>query len=119
MYESQLDLTFSDRLREVPGGGTIRDYSPEANKLFDGPVPPEILKAMGKTSVTPGGNWEAVFGPEVGVYFRAWAIAKYVGQVAAAGKAMHPLPMYANASLHNPLTPRRLLPTRAAAPPTM
>jgi single-strand DNA-binding protein len=23
-------------------GGTIRDYSPEANKLFNGPVPPEV-----------------------------------------------------------------------------
>jgi beta-galactosidase GanA len=28
--------------------GTTRDYSPEANKLFAGPVPPEVLKAMGK-----------------------------------------------------------------------
>jgi beta-galactosidase GanA len=85
-------------------GGTIRDYSPEANKLFNGPVPPEILKAMGKKWVPAGANWEAVFGPEAEVYFHAWAIAKYVGQVAAAGKAVYPLPMYVNASLHDPLT---------------
>jgi hypothetical protein len=86
-------------------GGTTRDYSPEANKLFEGPVPPEVLKAMGKTLATPGANWETVFGPEAEVYFHAWAIAKYVGQVAAVGKAIYPLPMYVNASLHDPLTP--------------
>ena len=86
--------------------GATRDYSPEANKLFDGPVPPEVLKAMGQTSVTPGANWEAVFGPEAEVYFHAWAVAKYVGQVAAAGKAVYPLPMYVNASLHDPLKPQ-------------
>jgi hypothetical protein len=85
--------------------GTTRDYSPEANKLFNGPVPPEVLKAMGKTSVTRGANWETAFGPEAEVYFHAWAIAKYVGQVAAAGKAIYPLPMYVNASLHDPLKP--------------
>ncbi|HEX7361564.1 MAG TPA: DUF5597 domain-containing protein [Bryobacteraceae bacterium] len=85
--------------------GTARDYSPQANKIFGGPVPPEVLKAMGKTSATPGADWETVFGPEAEVYFHAWAIAKYVGQVAAAGKAIYPLPMYVNAALHNPLTP--------------
>jgi hypothetical protein len=73
--------------------GSVRDYCPEANKLFDGPVPPEILKAMGKTPATPDANWEMVFGPEAEVYFHAWAIAKYVGEVAAAGKAAYPLPL--------------------------
>ena len=86
-------------------GGTIRDYSPEANKLFHGPAPPEVVKAMGKKWVPPGASWEAVFGPEAEVYFHAWAIAKYVGQVAAAGRAAYPLPMYVNAALHDPLTP--------------
>jgi beta-galactosidase GanA len=85
--------------------GSVRDYCPEANKLFDGPVPPEILKAMGKTPATPGANWEMVFGPEAEVYFHAWAIAKYVGEVAAAGKAAYPLPLYVNAALRDPLTP--------------
>jgi hypothetical protein len=85
--------------------GSVRDYCPEANKLFDGPVPPEILKAMGKTPATPDANWETVFGPEAEVYFHAWAIAKYVGEVAAAGKAAYPLPLYVNDALHDPLTP--------------
>jgi hypothetical protein len=85
--------------------GSVRDYCPEANKLFDGPVPPEILKAMGKTPATPDANWETVFGPEAEVYFHAWAIAKYVGEVAAAGKAAYPLPLYVNDALHDPLAP--------------
>jgi hypothetical protein len=85
--------------------GSVRDYCPEANKLFEGPVPPEILKAMGKTPATPDANWETVFGPEAEVYFHAWAIAKYVGEVAAAGKAAYPLPLYVNDALHDPLKP--------------
>lgn len=52
-------------------GGTTRDYSPEANKLFEGSVPSEVLKAMGKTSATPNASWETVFGPEAEVYFHA------------------------------------------------
>jgi hypothetical protein len=84
---------------------SVRDYCPDANNLFDGPVPAEVLKAMGKTGAAPGANWEAVFGPEAEVYFHAWAIAKYVGQVAAAGKAVYPLPLYVNDALHDPLTP--------------
>lgn len=85
--------------------GTTRDYSSEANRFFEAPVPPEVLKAMGKTAVSPADDWQKVFGPEADVYFHAWAIAKYVEQVAAAGKAMYPLPMYVNAALHDPLTP--------------
>jgi beta-galactosidase GanA len=85
--------------------GTPRDYSPAANKLFEGPVPPEVLTVMGKSPDGPSASWETVFGPEAEVYFHAWAVAKYVGQVAAAGKAVYPLPMYVNAALHDPLTP--------------
>ena len=85
--------------------GTLRDYSPEANKLYDGPVPAEVLKAMGQTSVTPGASWEQVFGAEAEVNFHAWAVAKYVGQVASAGKAVYPLPLYVNAALRDPLKP--------------
>jgi hypothetical protein len=85
--------------------GTLRDYSPAAEKLFEGPVPAEVLKAMSQAPATPGANWEDVFGPEAEVNFHAWAIAKYVGQVAAAGKAVYPLPLYVNAALRDPLKP--------------
>ena len=86
--------------------GTLRDYSPEAQKLFAGPVPPEILNAMFQANRPAGApSWEEAFGPEAEVNFHAWAVARYVGQVAAAGKAVYPLPLYANAALRDPLKP--------------
>jgi len=83
--------------------GTLRDYSPAAQKLFEGPVPAGVLKAMNKAGVTASANWQEVFGPEAEVCFHAWAVARYVEQVAAAGKAVYPLPLYANAALRDPL----------------
>ena len=85
--------------------GSLRDYSPAANKLFEAPVPPEVLSAMQVKAASPASNWQEAFGPEAEVNFHAWAVAKYVGQVAAAGKAVYPLPMYANAALRDPLKP--------------
>ena len=85
--------------------GSLRDYSPVANKLFEAPVPPEVLSAMQVKGASPAANWQEAFGPEAEVNFHAWAVAKYVGQVAAAGKAVYPLPMYANAALRDPLKP--------------
>jgi hypothetical protein len=84
--------------------GSTRDYSPAAQKVFEGPVPADVLKAMGK----PGGatvNWQDAFGVEAEVNFHAWAVATYVGKVAAAGKAVYPLPLYANAALRDPIKP--------------
>jgi beta-galactosidase GanA len=85
--------------------GALRDYSPEANRLFDGPVPAEVLKAMGKTADSSSANWKDVFGPEAEVNFHAWAVSRYVEKVAAAGKAVYPLPLYVNAALRDPLKP--------------
>jgi beta-galactosidase GanA len=85
--------------------GSLRDYSPAAQKLFDGPVPPEVVAAMHVQGAAPSASWQEVFGPEAEVCFHAWSVAKYVGQVAAAGKAVYPLPMYANAALRDPIKP--------------
>jgi beta-galactosidase GanA len=85
--------------------GSLRDYSPAAEKLFDGPVPANVLKAMHQQPATPSASWQDVFGPEAEVCFHAWAVARYVQQVAAAGKAVYPLPLYTNAALRDPLKP--------------
>lgn len=85
--------------------GTLRDYSSTAQKLFEAPVPPEVLTAMQLKTTSPSPNWQEAFGPEAEVCFHAWSVAKYVGQVAAAGKAVYPLPLYANAALRDPLKP--------------
>ncbi len=83
--------------------GNSRDHSPAADKAFAEPVPAIVRKAMGKTDGgTRGGNWTQVFGADADEYFSAWATARYINQVAAAGKAVDPLPMYANAALRDP-----------------
>jgi Domain of unknown function (DUF5597) len=88
--------------------GSVRDYSPVAQKFFEGPVPaallkPELLKAL-HVPVVPGGNWQQVFGDRADEYFHAWSVARFIGKVAAAGKAEYGLPMYTNAALRDPLS---------------
>lgn len=81
--------------------GCVRDYSPRAQRLFDGPVPRNLTVALG----TRGGTWRQVFGARADEFFHAWSIGRFVQQVAAAGKAVYPLPMYVNAALRDPLHP--------------
>ncbi len=88
---------------EAGAWNSVRDHSPVAQKLFAAPVPAELLKALGKTAPA-GSDWPAVFGPDADEYFHAWSVAHFIGQVAAAGKAEYPLPLYCNAALRDPLT---------------
>lgn len=88
--------------------GSVRDYSAEAQKLFEEHVPaellkPEVLKALNVPAGAEG-NWSKAFGDRADEYFQAWSIARFIGQVAAAGKKEYPLPMYTNAALRDPLT---------------
>jgi hypothetical protein len=89
---------------EAGAWDTIRDYSPTAQAIFEEPVPAELLAALG-LSAKSGANWTAVFGKDADEFFHAWSVARYVGQVAAAGKEAYPLPMYANAALRDPISP--------------
>ncbi|MGC1361023.1 MAG: DUF5597 domain-containing protein [Silvibacterium sp.] len=81
--------------------GSVRDYSPAAQKAFEEQVPEALLKTLNKQP----GNWQQVFGDDADEFFHAWSIAHYIEQVAAAGKAKYPLPMYANVALRDPLHP--------------
>lgn len=85
--------------------GSVRDHSPAAQKAFEGPVPGELLAALDKHPSSPAANWSEVFGGDADEFFHAWSVARFVGQVAAAGKAEYALPLYANAALRDPLTP--------------
>jgi hypothetical protein len=97
------------QVENEPGAwGSIRDYSSTAQKIFEGQVPaellkPAILKELNKPVVSKG-TWQEVFGDDADEYFHAWSVAHYIGYVAAAGKAVYPLPMYANAALRDPLS---------------
>jgi beta-galactosidase GanA len=84
---------------EINAYGSRRDYSPEATKLFEGQVPAEFAAAM---KVNPG-TWTEAFGAEAENTFQTWSIARYVEQVAKAGKAEYGIPLYLNHSLEDPL----------------
>jgi beta-galactosidase GanA len=84
---------------EINAYGSARDYSDEGKKLFEGQVPPDLVAAM---KVKPG-TWTEVFGAEAENTFQTWSIARYVEQVAKAGKAEYGLPLYLNHSLSDPL----------------
>jgi len=94
--------------------GSARDHSAEADRLFNGPIPeslmqylrahpdwfrPELPRAWNLNEH----NWRGVFGDNAPETFMAWNYARYIGQVAAAGKNEYPLPMFANAQLPAPL----------------
>ncbi|MGD0767281.1 MAG: DUF5597 domain-containing protein [Tepidisphaeraceae bacterium] len=85
--------------------GGVRDYSAAAQALFNGAAPAEVVAAMGKTGVKSSANWRDVFGKDADEYFHVWCVSKFIGQVAAAGKAVYPLPMYVNASVRDPFHP--------------
>ncbi|HYK35348.1 DUF5597 domain-containing protein [Alloacidobacterium sp.] len=72
--------------------GTVRDFSAAADKQFSGPVPDELVKALHKHP----GSWKEVFGPDADETFAAWSVSHYIDQIAQAGKAEFPLPMYCN-----------------------
>lgn len=84
---------------EAGAFGIPRDRTPAADKLFNGSVPKDLAAAVKR----PGGSWREAFGPLADQAFMSWYTARYIEEVAAAGKAVKPLPMYANAALSDPL----------------
>ena len=96
-----------------------RDRSPEAERLFGGPVPielmsylekhretltPELRAAWGAAGWKTRGSWEEVFGrgPATDEIFMAWHFARYTNRVTEGGKAELDLPMFVNAALIRP-----------------
>src|SRR5690242_5827500 len=72
--------------------GAVRDHSPAADAAFNGPVPAAIQQRVGGRA----GTWSQLFGADAEEMFNAWANARYINAVAAAGKQVYPLPMYVN-----------------------
>ncbi|MBX2857172.1 MAG: DUF5597 domain-containing protein [Cellvibrionaceae bacterium] len=86
---------------EVGTYGAARDYSPTAEKRFQQAVPNELVTALN----LPPGKWREVFGAAADESFHAYHIAKYCDAIAAASKAIYPLPMNVNVALRNPFNP--------------
>jgi hypothetical protein len=97
------------QVQNEPGAwDTVRDFSPEAERLFRQNVPAALLNPATLTELGVAadawGSWAEVFGERADEYFHAWSVASYIEYVASAGKAVNPLPMMVNAALRNPLT---------------
>ena len=80
---------------EIGSHGVARDYSPAAERLFAQQVPEDIRRASGKQA----GTWAEAFGKEADQAFAAWTYARFVQEVAVAGKAEKNLPLYTNAAV--------------------
>jgi hypothetical protein len=79
--------------------GSARDNSAESNKEFAGPVPVDLLAATGKQP----GNWSQVFGADADELFQLYHQAKYINEIAAAGKAEFAIPCYINVWISPPV----------------
>lgn len=112
---------------------TPRDYIKTANKAYNSMVPndlmqymtahkgklqPELDSAWKAKGFKTSGTWEEVFGKSIvdktnwktlsyltEEVFTVYQYAKYMGNVAAAGKEVYPIPMFVNAWLKQSLTP--------------
>jgi Domain of unknown function (DUF5597) len=70
-----------------------------AQKSFAGDVPAELTRAL---HLDPG-TWSKTFGADADERFAAWSTAHYINEVARAGKAEYPLPMYCNVWIAYPV----------------
>jgi beta-galactosidase GanA len=94
-----------------------RERGAVADKAFAGPVPDELMRALGarKDTVEPellarwqangrrgAGSWAQVFGADEWgqEVFQAWHYALFTEALVKAGKAKHALPMFVNAALN-------------------
>jgi hypothetical protein len=99
--------------------GDSRDRSPVANEAFGKAVPTEFMEYLQKhkDNLLPefrkiweaggfktSGTWEEVFGKGVQTdeIFMGWNYARYLDQVAEAGKREYNIPMFVNAWLNSP-----------------
>jgi len=90
--------------------GSPRDFSPESNKEFAGPVPADMLAAAKQKP----GTWSEVFRGDADELFQLYHQAHYLNEIAAAGKAEFDLPLYVNVWLSYP--PAELPERRARIP---
>jgi hypothetical protein len=96
--------------------GDSRDRSPLAETAWASPVPSELLACLAERAddlhpwvgelwarhgSRTAGTWAEVFGAgsDAEELFMSWAFSRFVGQVADAGIAEYPLPVYTNAWL--------------------
>ena len=84
--------------------GTDRDYSKEAQADFEKGVPQELAGVEIPDSGASGKDniWRGRFGRHAHEACTAWYQARYIGEIAEAGKEVYDLPMYVNVMLGHP-----------------
>ena len=85
-------------------GGTDRDYSAEAQADYEKGVPAELdgVEIPESGASHRDNSWLGRFGRHANEAFTAWYQAKYIDEIAQAGKAVYDVPMYVNAMLGHP-----------------
>lgn len=95
-----------------------RDYSKEANALFDKQVPETLMNYLvkNKKSLHPWllekwksqdfrtkGNWQEIFGNDIYTdeIFMAWSYAQYVQELAQSARYTHDIPLFVNAAMNS------------------
>jgi Domain of unknown function (DUF5597)/Beta-galactosidase len=84
---------------ESGGIGAVRDYSAAAQKEFHGKVPAALTGELHSSN----GTWPEVFGADADEKFAAYSTARYINEVALAGKAEYDIPMYCNVWITYPV----------------
>ena len=79
---------------------SARDHTALAEKAYNGPVPANLLKALG---IKKGGTWSDVFGTDdyADEKFMAYHYACYVEQLAQAARSIHDMPLFVNAAMNS------------------
>jgi len=94
-----------------------RDYSADATKLYNSPVPKSLTDYLRKnkrdlhpylvskmtTNTKAGATWTEMFGDDMYTeeIFQTWTYATYVQQIAQAGRNIYDIPMYVNVALNS------------------
>lgn len=95
-----------------------RDYSEDANNLFELPVPGELMDYLTKNRKTlhpqmlekwasqgykTKGNWQEIFGRDLYTdeLFMAWHYALYVERMAQVARSIHNVPLFVNAAMNS------------------
>ncbi len=88
--------------------GSERDYSPEAQAVYESPVTAKLMSAMKKAGRgevydlwqkaggKSSGSWPEIFGVEAGELMTAWSISSFINEIAGAAKAAYNIPMFIN-----------------------
>lgn len=96
-----------------------RDYSKEADALFNAQVPESLINYLkgtniqtlhpwlsekwGKQGYKTKGSWQEVFGEDIYTdeIFMAWSYAQYVEKLAQSARKIHDIPLFVNAAMNS------------------